>query len=101
MDSYTAMQRIYKYLKTPSLNVSFSSYPGTISSTDDFFLINNRLMVTETSLSFQNTQDMQKGIWQANYIPEYYKVVASVRNSKSAKHWINNMKMFTGGIYNS
>jgi len=58
MDSYTAMQRIYKYLKTPSLNLSFSSYPGTISSTDDFFLINNRLMVTETSLSFQNSPEM-------------------------------------------
>jgi hypothetical protein len=95
------MQRIYKYLKTPSLNLSFSSYPGTISSTDDFFLINNRLMVTETSLSFQNNPEMQKNIWQSNYFPEYYKVVASVRNSKSAKDWINNMKMFTGGIYNS
>ena len=31
-------------------SVSFSSYPGIITSSDDFFLINNTLLVTETSI---------------------------------------------------
>lgn len=52
MDNYTAMQRIYKYLKTLDREIAYSSYPCTISSTDDFFLIDKKLMVTETSLNF-------------------------------------------------
>lgn len=50
MDSYDAMQRIYKYIKTPNYSIQYSSYPATISSTDDFFQINNHIIVTETSL---------------------------------------------------
>jgi len=37
MDTYKAMQRIFKYIKTPDFEINYSSYPGTISSTDDFF----------------------------------------------------------------
>ena len=37
----------------------------------------------------------------SNYIPEFYKVVASARKSNSAKDWVDNMKLFKGGIYNS
>ena len=37
MDSYKAMQRIFKYIKTPDFEIQFSSYPVTLSSTDDFF----------------------------------------------------------------
>ena len=31
-------------------SVSFSSYPGIITSSDDFFMVNNSLIVTETSI---------------------------------------------------
>lgn len=99
MDDYTAMQRIFKYIKTPNLEYQYSSYPVTISSTDDFFLINRNLVVTETSLSYAHIDS--KALFESNYIPEYYKVVASCRLSKSAEDWIKNMKLYKGGIYNS
>ena len=37
----------------------------------------------------------------SKYIPEFYKVVASVRLANSAKEWIEYMRKFKGGIYNS
>lgn len=57
MDSYISLQRIFKYLQigpsnSPSTRISYSSYPGCISSTDDFFIINGHMVVTETTLDF-------------------------------------------------
>ena len=52
-DSYWAMQRVFKYLSIgEQKKITYSSYPGCISSTDDFFIINGNLVVTETSLDF-------------------------------------------------
>lgn len=60
-DDYSEMHRIFKKYHfelggysgedqlTPQ-KVSFSSYPGVLISTDDFFMANDRLLVTETSL---------------------------------------------------
>jgi len=31
--------------------ITYSSYPGCLSSTDDFFMVDGNLMVTETTLS--------------------------------------------------
>ncbi len=42
-----------KYFKSENTEYLYSSYPATISSTDDFFLINNHLIVTETSLNYK------------------------------------------------
>ena len=66
-DSYWAMQRVFKYLEIGDKNnnnnnnknnnnnnkrITYSSYPGCISSTDDFFILDGNLVVTETSLDF-------------------------------------------------
>lgn len=37
-----------------AINQTFSSYPGTISSTDDFYVINKELVVLETTLEILN-----------------------------------------------
>lgn len=52
-DSYWAMQRVFKYLEVGEhKKITYSSYPGCISSTDDFFILDGNLVVTETSLDF-------------------------------------------------
>ena len=33
-----------------TIKISFSSYPGCLTSTDDFYIINGNLLVMETSL---------------------------------------------------
>lgn len=48
-------------------------------------------MVTETSLHFSADEDMKNNLLKSNYIPEYYKVVASARISNTANEWIKNM----------
>ena len=57
MDNYSSLQRIFKYLQigsdsAASTKITYSSYPGCISSTDDFFIINGHIVVTETTLDF-------------------------------------------------
>lgn len=107
MDSYDAMQRMFKYLKSPNYEYEYSSYPATISSTDDYFVINNQLVVTETSLTTSEINQHYNSIMndnqnkKYNYKPEYMKVVGSVRLAKSGKEWVELMKTFRGGIYNS
>jgi len=55
------MLRIYKYYELGMLGdgeygglknskVTFSSYPGCLSSTDDWYIINGKYVVTETTL---------------------------------------------------
>jgi len=56
------MLRIYKVYnfeffnndQLRAINQTFSSYPGTISSTDDFYVINKELVVLETTLEILN-----------------------------------------------
>jgi len=36
--------------------VSFPSYPGVISSTDDYYVINKKFVVMETTLEILNDQ---------------------------------------------
>eukprot|EP00754_Rhynchopus_humris_P016136 Rhum_TRINITY_DN14495_c0_g1::Rhum_TRINITY_DN14495_c0_g1_i6::g.91722::m.91722 len=58
---YYAMNRIYKQyhfaLQSPSVaakRVSFSSYPGSLESLDDFYMMDSGLGMVQTSISFSN-----------------------------------------------
>ena len=70
---------MFKTVKHPDYEISYSSYPACISSTDDFFMVDRHMVVTETSLDFDLTKEQKDSIIQdrANYIPEFYKVMAS------------------------
>lgn len=60
-DDYSEMLRVYKYYEIEMLGdeiqhglgsrrISFSSYPGCLSSTDDWYIIDNKFVITETTL---------------------------------------------------
>ena len=58
---YFAMNRIYKQyhlaLQSPGVaakRVSFSSYPGSLESLDDFYMMDSGLGMVQTSISFSN-----------------------------------------------
>lgn len=109
MDSYYAMQRVFKYLEVKEKDglvkkITYSSYPGCLSSTDDFFMVDGNLMVTETTLSGELNNQQKKNVYEGSeyhYIPEFMKVMASNHLASSAYDWTQKMNVLKGAIYYS
>lgn len=76
-DDYSEMLRIWKYqdlTKIGSISVSFSSYPGCITSTDDWYVLSSGLLVTETTLEIMSNR-LQKRMMPANRsVPNFVKI---------------------------
>jgi len=110
-DSYSEMHRIFKKYsfsytmygdEKKKSEVMFSSYPGTLTSTDDFYVINQKFVVLETTLEMLN-----KGIYQSNmpdadsHVPNYIRISVANRLANSAKEWTEIFKQNNSGTYNS
>lgn len=101
--------RTYKYnsfqfednAELPSVSLTFSSYPGTLSSTDDYYITSNKIVVTETTIEVidVNLYKFMKNSEQ--YIPNYLRVIAATRFAKSAEEWVNHFETFNSGSYSS
>jgi len=93
---YAKMTRIFKYYHfelpgafTKAKVIGFSSYPGCISSTDDFYELDSGLVVMDTSLEILNT-DMYNRVadFPANaHVPDFMHVMTANRMASSAPHW--------------
>jgi hypothetical protein len=89
---YYEMLRSYKHYKFQltdnevffNSEITFSSYPGCISSTDDFYLTNYNLLVTETTLEVIDINLYSHVKPAEEYIPNFTRVLAATRFSKSA-----------------
>lgn len=81
------MLRIYKVYNFKFLNnndlravhMTFSSYPGTISSTDDFYVIDGNLVVTETTLEILNESTYSLVAREDKYVPDYMRIIVNNR----------------------
>lgn len=101
--------RIYKYHKLelegnseiPSVDYTFSGYPGTLSSTDDFYVTKNGLVVTETTIEVIDINLYSNVKHSDTYLPNYMRVLSATRFSKSAEEWVNNFSYFNSGTYSS
>jgi len=108
-DSFSEMHRIYKMYKFSFtlLNkskenvISFSSYPGTLTSTDDYYMTNAGLVVMETTLEILD-KDLYSSVGEAgNHIPNYIRIFVANRLASSAREWTEIFKKNNGGTYNS
>ncbi len=92
-----------------SSTISFSSYPGAISSTDDFMLTKEtRLAITETSLGPRATKNWGSHDFverERKHVPDYVHIMVVTRLARSGWDW---MRKFTDetnskltGVYNS
>jgi hypothetical protein len=95
-DDYSKMTRIWKYYKWKingkwsSVNhIGMSSYPGCVSSTDNFFMLDNGLVVMDTSLEMINTKIYDRvAEFPANpHIPTWAHVMMVNRMAKSSTQW--------------
>ena len=110
-DSYSEMHRIFKiYEFSFTINgsfkkdskIMFSSYPGTLTSTDDFYVLNNKIVVLETTLEMIDQTVYDKDLPDpANYVPNYIRISVSNRLAESATDWIEYFKKNNSGTYNS
>lgn len=108
-DDYSEMLRSYKVYDfeffnnqdLKSVKMTFSSYPGTISSTDDFYVMNGSLVVTETTLEILNENAYSLVAREDKYIPDYMRIIISNRMSNSASEWVKWLKFVNTGTYNS
>jgi hypothetical protein len=108
---YCEMMRVLKYkeyefeplnnsivgMKPKSIN--FSSYPGVLFSGDDFYLIDNKVTILQTTLSALN-KFVYKGILNLdNYIPEFMRIMITNLISNSGKEWVENYKSYKNHMY--
>ena len=104
-EEYKEMIRMFKYYDLPTgaaaSKMMFSSYPGAISSTDDYYILDSGLAVTETTLSMITDSAFAALKDDPHTLPDYIRVLAANRNSKSAEEWMKSMHETTTGLYSS
>lgn len=61
----------------------FSSYPGCVSSTDDYYINDKKLMVTETTLEVIDMNAYKKVKTSNNFIPNFMRINAASLFSNS------------------
>merc|ERR550537_777309 len=90
---YSTMTRIYKFYSLPLPNsetmattISMSSYPGTVTSGDNFFMADSGLTLTDTSLEMVNPFgfDGVKDFPFNAHIPNFMHILISLRLAKNA-----------------
>lgn len=104
---YSTMLRIFKHLTlnfndpmTQSKTISYSSYPGMLSSFDDFYLTDTGIAAIETSLGVLNLT-----MYQGNVVPQsvmyWMRVMVSTRTANNAPSWASTMAKYNSGTYNN
>eukprot|EP00928_Gymnodinium_smaydae_P041567 TRINITY_DN28115_c0_g1_i2.p1 TRINITY_DN28115_c0_g1~~TRINITY_DN28115_c0_g1_i2.p1 ORF type:complete len:455 (-),score=58.69 TRINITY_DN28115_c0_g1_i2:43-1407(-) len=95
-DDYSKMTRIFKYYRFPlpgastaATHVGFSSYPGAVSSTDDFYTMDSGIVVTQTSLEVLDSKRWGPVQDYKNRprIPAFAHTMAVNRLATSGVHW--------------
>ncbi len=87
--------------KEATVETTFSSYPGCLSSTDDYYITNNKLMVTETTLEVIDINLYKNVKEEAKYIPNFMRVNSASFFSKTAREWVDNFSYYNSGTYSS
>uniref|UniRef100_A0A8C5LVM0 Phospholipase B-like n=1 Tax=Leptobrachium leishanense TaxID=445787 RepID=A0A8C5LVM0_9ANUR len=79
---------------------SFSSYPGTIFSGDDFYLLSSGLVTLETTIGNSNPL-LWKHIKPEGSVLEWLRNLVSNRLATGGQEWVDIFKKFNSGTYNN
>ncbi|VDM63256.1 unnamed protein product [Angiostrongylus costaricensis] len=101
--SYSSMLRMQKRYtfatSDPGHSYSFSGYPGSISSIDDFVLTSSRLAILETTISNYNER-LYKYITPTSVLC-WVRAQVAHRTSSSGLQWAKVFSRFNSGTYNN
>ena len=79
--------------------VAFSSYPGSLSSIDDFYYLDSKLVVMETTNS--NFNDTLYDLLKPETLLTWVRVMLANRLASSGEKWIEIFKKENSGTYNN
>lgn len=101
-ESFSEMTRMWKVYDFPlegvaARRISFSSYPGCVSSTDDYYLMDSGLAVTETTLNIPGKERHVDG----TQVPDFLRIMAANRLASDGEAWVRNMDSSATGTYSS
>lgn len=98
------MLRVFKHYDIGGMETTFSSYPGCLSSTDDWY--NNKgqkghLLVTETTLEVLNDQLYNYLIRYEDYLPDFMRIMLANYLGYTGRTWSYWLEYYNTGTYNS
>ena len=104
--TYESMLRIFKEYRFVTKNgyeksktTAFSSYPGFLVSTDDFYLLDSNLVVMETSNPLYNNSLYEK--IKPESLFTWVRTILSNRLASSAEDWTEIFNEENSGTYNN
>jgi len=103
---YSEMTRIFKYYDLPLgpnvvRRMGFSSYPGVAGSTDDYYLLDSGLVITETTLSMLSDEPYDKLENNNEKVPDFMRIMLANRLARSGQDWVELMRKSATGTYSS
>ncbi|XP_072352395.1 putative phospholipase B-like 2 isoform X1 [Scyliorhinus torazame] len=110
--NYQTMLRIIKKYKLsfkftpggdspiPGEEQAFSSYPGTLFSGDDFYIMSSRLVALETTIG-NNNAHLWKFVQPIGAVMEWIRNLVANRLAESGAEWAGIFKNFNSGTYNN
>lgn len=109
--SYQTMLRIIKKYKMPFKTFpagdvipgevqAFSSYPGTIFSGDDFYILSSGLVTIETTIG-NNNAHLWSFVKPYGSVMEWLRNIVANRLATTGAEWAATFKKFNSGTYNN
>jgi hypothetical protein len=96
-DDFSKMTRIFKHYNfkvsgyTKANRIGMSSYPGCISSTDNWYIMDSGLVVADTSMEILNPTlyDRVMEFPSNSHLPDFMHVMVVNRMSLTGPHWVS------------
>ena len=84
----------------PGFDMTLSSYPGSLPSGDDFYVMNTGLVSQETTIG-NNNKTLYESIKGDQVVLEWIRSLVANRLAKSGPEWANFFSIYNSGTYNN
>ncbi|XP_074636174.1 putative phospholipase B-like 2 [Acropora palmata] len=111
-NSYSSLLRVFKLIDTPftvngnkgniipGRKQSFSSYPGTLTSGDDFYMLSSGMVSQETTIGNANP-NLWKYVTEKGVVLEWMRIIVANRLARSTEEWVDLFSKYNSGTYNN
>eukprot|EP00047_Mylnosiga_fluctuans_P004463 m.234677 g.234677 ORF g.234677 m.234677 type:complete len:523 (+) comp12695_c0_seq1:41-1609(+) len=97
--TYSLMLRTFKYYTYSDATIAMSSYPGCLTSTDDFLQTSTKLVVMETTLPVFNGSIYS--LIHPEAVFSWTRTLVATRLARNGSHWAALFGQYNSGTYNN